>query len=103
MSSRAVGRGGPSGISGAPAVPAVAGVVEGPPRRPLGSLSELLKTMKSVSAGGFLASFLLDLAGADLAAAGAGVGAGALLVFLPFLAILLDFQVRRRDVFWFWF
>jgi hypothetical protein len=42
--------------------------------------------MKSVSAGGLvLASFLLDLP----AAAGAGVGAGALLVFLPFFAILI--------------
>jgi hypothetical protein len=65
----------------------VEGAVEGPPRRPLGSLSELVKTMKSPSEGAFvLASFLLDLAGAGV---GVGVGAGALFVFFPFLAILL--------------
>jgi hypothetical protein len=57
--------------------------------------------MKSVSAGGFLASFLLDWAGADLAEAGVGVGAGALLVFLPFFAILkFDFWVWS-DALWF--
>ena len=69
------------------AVLAPPGGLEGPPRRPLGSLSELVKTMKSPSLGAaFFASFLVDLAGA---AAGVAAGAGALLpVFLPFLAIL---------------
>lgn len=89
MSWRTVGRGAPpSGFSELLLEEAPPCLLEGPPRPPpfFESLSELVKTMKSPSEDPlFLVSFLL----LDFDEPDDGAGAGALLVFFPFFAILL--------------